>query len=137
FAALIRPAAFLSASTFQTTWFAILLLAFWLYAWGLARIAFKQCGWHHVLGTGVVLVATPGMGYTMSFGNVDVVVWALTAWGLKSDTCLLLGTALKLYPVSGLAVTAVRRRTILSVTVMSLSAFVLAFAVLGPAPFLE
>ena len=61
---------------------------------------------------GVLLFVTPGLNITMSLGNLDVVIWALVAWGLATEAALpllVVAAAFKIWPVVSLAVLVVAR----------------------------
>jgi hypothetical protein len=75
FAVMIRPAAALSIATVAKIWYAAILVAYWMLAWALARIAFPdRCHVDHVLAIGTFLVFIPHLYLSMGFGNVDLVV---------------------------------------------------------------
>jgi hypothetical protein len=113
FAALIRPAAALDVAQFAKIWYGLVLVAYWLFAWGLARLAFPAAGADHVLGVGTVLQLVPSVYWTMGLGNVDIMVWALVAWALSVTSTwgvvLLVAAAwIKAYPIFALPVMLVR-----------------------------
>ena len=81
----MRPVAALTLGAFQAVWYVLTLLAFWFYAWGLARLAFRRPSWRHVAAVGFVAFMVPGMDITLSYGNADIIVWALVAWGLAGS----------------------------------------------------
>jgi hypothetical protein len=137
-AALLRPAAALSLSTFQRLWYAVLLLAFWAYAGGLARLAVERPSARDVLVAGTVLLATPGTAHTMSFGNIDVIVWAVVAWGLRGrGAALVLGVALKVFPIFPLLIVARRARAVLSALLLAAAIAGATVLAIGTRPFVD
>lgn len=131
FVAVLAPLGALSAMGFQRVWYSLVLAGFWVYAWGLARLAFRRPGPEHVLGVAVVAFFTPGMWTTLGFGNADIFVWALVAWGIAEGTAtpMLVATTAKVYPACATLLMAwrVRRLSELFVGV----AWVFAFTVLA------
>ncbi len=56
---------------------------FWAYAAGLVKLARGRPAASDTLSrAGGALFLTPGLNITMSLGNLDLVVWAMVAWGL-------------------------------------------------------
>lgn len=139
FAALVVPAALFPFAAFQTIWYTVILLAFWAYAWGLARIAFDRPTVEHVLGAGAILVFVPGTAVTMSFGNLDIVIWALVAWSLTGDGApAALGACLKVYPAP-ITLLAIWRnpRALPRHALVFAATWLFALAALGPKPIVE
>ena len=136
FVAMTCWATFLRLETFQALWYLILLGAYWMYAWALARLAFEKPTWRHVCGAGLVLVLTPGCARPMSTGNADVIVWALTGWGilLCNRYALLASTVMKLYTGPALAVMIWRRRDFWT-PLLLLPILALSVAIVGLRPF--
>lgn len=138
FAALVRPAAAMSLPVFQATWSVITLGAFWAYAAGLARLAFRRLTLPRVLSMAALVMLTPGTNATMNYGNVNLAIWALIAWSLPAGAGLAVGACLKIYPGVVAAAGAIRYpstawRQLGAATALGL----LSLAVLGPGPFLE
>lgn len=107
FAAAIAPAGHLSPAGFQKGAYLVLLAAFWAYAAGLVKLARGRVGAAETLIAGVLLFVTPGLNITMSLGNLDLVVWALVAWGLATEMALpllVVAAAFKIWPAVSLAV---------------------------------
>ncbi len=69
----------MSFEVFQATWSVITLGAFWAYAAGLARLAFGRLTFSRVLAAPAVVMLTPGTNATMSYGQINLAVWALVA----------------------------------------------------------
>lgn len=95
----LAPLASVSDRAFQAGWYAFLIVAFWAYAAGLARLAGRGAA-TGVLAAGLLLQVFPGTTVTMSFGNVDMAVWAVCAWALALGSGPLAGlaAAVKVYP---------------------------------------
>lgn len=107
FAAVLALAGHLSPAAFQAATYLLLLLAFWAYAAGLARLAWEPLRADTVLIVGVLLFLTPGVNVTISFGNLDLAVWALVAWSLTVERALpllVLAAAFKAWPAIPLAI---------------------------------
>jgi hypothetical protein len=139
FAAAIAPAGHLSPAGFQKGAYLVLLLAFWAYAAGLVKLSLGRVGASETLIAGVALFVTPGLNITMSLGNLDLVVWALVAWGLTADAAfplLVVAAAFKIWPVVSLAVLVAakpaRLRPVIFTTVLLFAA---AVAILGASSF--
>src|SRR5579863_7583468 len=66
FAAAIAPAGRLSPAGFQKGAYLVLLVAFWVYAAGLVKLARGQVSASETLIAGVLLFVTPGLNITMS-----------------------------------------------------------------------
>jgi hypothetical protein len=81
-AVVVAPLAALPARAFQGVWYALVLAGFWAYAAGLVRLVGARVSVANVLGAGFLLQLVPGTAVSMSFGNADVIVWALCAWSL-------------------------------------------------------
>ncbi len=115
FAVMIRPAAALSIATVAKIWYAAILVAYWMFAWALARIAFPyRCHADHVLAIGTFLQLIPHLYLSMGSGNVDLVVWALVAWAISARrvavavALLLLASWIKVYPIFGIPILLLR-----------------------------
>jgi hypothetical protein len=95
----LAPFAGASDRAFQTGWYAFLLVAFWVYAAGLARLVGRPTV-TRVFAAGLVLQIFPGTTVTMSFGNINVAVWAACSWALALESGPLAGaaSAFKIYP---------------------------------------
>jgi hypothetical protein len=100
FAVLIAPLSRLGPARFQVAWYVGILLAFWLYAAALARLAAGALTAGGVFLSGVILQLCPGTSVTMSFGNADLLVWGLCALALKPPGGRLAGVAasFKVFP---------------------------------------
>lgn len=75
----VAPIALAGRDAFQTLWYAGLIVAFWIYAASLMRLAGFELTAANVLPAGVLLLTTPGVARTMSYGNADMWIWALCA----------------------------------------------------------
>jgi len=107
FAAALALVGGVSPRAFQAGAYLLVLLAFWVYAAGLAKLAWQPLDASKLLIVGVVLFLTPGVNVTMSFGNLDLVVWALVAWGLTVERALpflVVAAAFKVWPAVPLAI---------------------------------
>ena len=139
FAAAIAPAGRLSPATFQKGAYLVLLVAFWAYAAGLVKLARGQVRLSETLIAGVALFVTPGLNITMSLGNLDVVVWALVAWGLATEAALpllVVAAAFKIWPAVALAVLVVARPArVRPVVLTAMFLFAATVAVLGLSSF--
>jgi hypothetical protein len=80
FIAFLYPLGWLSESAFARLWYALLVLAFWIYAWCLTRLSGGRETLSTVLIAGLFLAFCPGMMHTMSLGNVQQMLTAL--WGI-------------------------------------------------------
>lgn len=104
--ALLRPFAHVSPHAFDVGLLAVLIFAFWLFAAGLAHIAFPQAsGTEALLATAAVgaAVQLTGVSVAIAYGNIDVIVWACIAWAFAArrhaGPLLVLAASLKIYPV--------------------------------------
>ena len=111
FLVLMRPTASLDIVTLAKIWFAVILVAFWMFAWALARLAFPyRYRLDHVLAMGVAVQCIPQLHWTMSLGNVDLIVWALVAWAFNAPrtwaaiALLLFASWIKVYPIFGIPI---------------------------------
>ena len=141
FAAAVALAGRASPSGFQKGTYLVLLVAFWAYAAGLVKLARGRVAVSSTLIAGALLFVTPGVNVTMGLGNLDVVVWALMAWGLAVEAALpllVVAAAFKLWPVVSLAALLVAKPARLRAAVVT-AALVLAatLAVLGPSSFAD
>jgi hypothetical protein len=142
-AAALSPFGGSSRVTFQTVWYGVVLLAFWVYVVGLLRLARIALTVQNILAGGLVVQLAPGMIVTMSFGNVDVVVWALCALSLAWERmAALLGVAavVKLFPAWPLVLSCgdrLGRRFALAGAVGAAAALVATALAVGGAPFVE
>jgi hypothetical protein len=138
-AVLLRPLGWLPERAFQRVVYLGLLVGFWAYAAGLARLACGRVTAARVLVAGALLELSPGIDISMSFGNVDVLVWALAAWGLAEQRwlpLLALGGGIKIYPVPALALSVARQRRALVPVALASGALLLAGALAaGPSAF--
>jgi hypothetical protein len=98
FAALIRPAAAVPLPVFQVFWYALIMVGYWAYAAGLARLAFGRLTWDRIFAVGALVILVPGTNETMSLGNVDLLIWATIVWSIPSGRGLAFGACLKIYP---------------------------------------
>lgn len=102
-----------AARNFSRLWYGLLLVAFWLYAWTLARLAGGRGPWP-VLVAGLALELWPGANIAMSYGNAEPVMWALLggslalASGAARGAALALASLIKVYPLLPLVVAARR-----------------------------
>jgi Glycosyltransferase family 87 len=138
FAALVRPAAALALPVFQASWYAVMVASFWAYVAGLARLAFGRLTLRRVLAVAPLVALTPGTDAIMSFGNIDLMIWALIAWSLPYGGGLAVAGCLKFYPAIVVAAGVIRcpstgrRQFAAAATLVALS-----LVVLGPVPFVE
>jgi hypothetical protein len=124
-AAALYPLRHLSRFGFQRAVYITLLIASWVYAAALARIAWGRVTVGRVLAMGAAVALCPGTRVTLSFGNLDLVVWALVAVGMSGARALPLmavGACLKIYPAFPLGVALARGRPRLAPTVAVLAA---------------
>jgi hypothetical protein len=101
-AAALSPLGGAGRTLFQAVWYGVILAAFWAYVVGLLRLARIPLTASNVLAAGLVGQLVPGMIVTMSFGNADVLVWALCAFAVgaeRSAGLMGLAAALKVFPV--------------------------------------
>lgn len=116
-AVVLSHAAPLDERGFQRTWFVLLVLAHWAFAAGLIRLALDRLTLESWVLVNLLVLLTPGMGGSLSFGNADVVVYALCAWGLSAPSfrpALAVAGAMKPYALVALLVLCWRdRRAIL------------------------
>jgi len=95
----LAPLAALGSTAFQAGWYALLLVAFWVYAFALVRLSGREMSLVNVLAAGALVELAPGTSISMSFGNANMLVWALCALSLSgSATWAGIGAALKVYP---------------------------------------
>lgn len=80
FLVFIYPLGQFDEATFMRVLLCLLFVAFFVYAWCLARIACTRPRWHHVMLACFVLTLWPGQIQAMSNGNFQPVLTAL--WGL-------------------------------------------------------
>ena len=139
FAAVVALAGHVSVRAFQAGTYAILLLAFWAFAAALARLALERPRPPAVLVAAVAVLLTPGLAVTMSFGNLDLVVWALVAWGLADERALplvVVAAAFKVWPAAPLAaLIAARPARLRPALLTTLALLALTLGVLGPSAF--
>ncbi len=134
--ALLRPAGHIDLGTFQRIWYPLLVVAFWAFAAALARLLTQKLTVVDTLAAGALLWLTPNLDVSMSFGNVDVIVWALVAWAFAAPpvtACLLtIAAAIKLYPFGALVVVMLRDprrpRQVLQASATALGLVVIALA---------
>lgn len=134
FLGFIAPAALMYTHTFQAVWYALVLVSFWAFAAGLTRLAFNRITATRILTVGLVAYATPGMQWLLSYGNADIVVWAILAWSLDAPA-LVAGAAIKVYPAVGLV--AVRRHEIVPAAAIGAALVVISIGMFGVQPFVE
>ena len=107
FIAFLYPLGNLSETDFSRLWHILMVVAFWLYAWCLARLACRKVGWDAVLISGLLLALCPGMVHAMSLGNVQPVLTAL--WGVAfafnaRAVALAITAVVKIHPILPLGV---------------------------------
>ena len=81
FAAVLSPLGALPFVTFARVWLILTLVAFWLFAWGLARLS-GEGSLSRTLICGVIVGVFPGTYLAIALGQIDPILWALFAWGL-------------------------------------------------------
>ncbi len=84
FAAVIAPLGSLSFKAFSKVWFCLILLAFWIFAYSLAKLfkGERKVTLRDVLVWGLVAGLFPGTYTAIGLGQVDPILWALFAIGL-------------------------------------------------------
>ncbi len=102
FLLLTRPLASLDFLWFSRVWTLLLMLAFWVYAACLSKMATGKVGWKAVLIAGMCINLCPKGYITMAFGNFETVMWA--CYGLAFSTRfrtapLAFAMMMKLHPV--------------------------------------
>jgi len=126
--------------TFQILWYAAIVVAFWVYAFALVRLAGLPATASRVLTAATLIQLVPGTTVTMSFGNVDFMIWALCALALGGGRwrpLLGVAAALKVYPGWIVLTSLARReRDILAVAV-AVALVAASVAVVGVAGFRE
>lgn len=106
----LAPLAAHGAAFFQAAWYVVILASFWLYAGALVRLAGFRMGATNVLIGGAAIALAPGVTVSMSFGNADMLIWALCALSLGGGAVWSgIGAAFKLYPAWELVGRAARR----------------------------
>jgi hypothetical protein len=141
FAAAISLARRASPLTFQRGTYLLILLAFWAYAAGLVKLAFGHVTVSTTLVVGAALFALPGVNVTMALGNLDMIVWALLAWGLATEAALplvVVAAAFKLWPAVSLAVLLIAKPARIRPTAITAAALLAGtLALLGPSSFTD
>lgn len=104
FAAFIAPLRHLSPLAFSNLWYLLLLAAFWIYAWCLARLACRRLSVMKVLAAGLILWAFPFGRLAMTYGNAEPFVWALfgvalTAGATGRGIAFSVAALIKIHPV--------------------------------------
>jgi len=106
FAAAIAPLGHLSFVWFARVWYLVLLVAFWIYAWSLARLAHpggnRRETIHAVLIAGMILAFCPESNGAMSVGNAEPILWALFGLGLTTrlrGAAFAAGALVKIHPL--------------------------------------
>jgi Glycosyltransferase family 87 len=125
-------------STFQILWYAAILVAFWVYAFALVRLAGLPLTASHVLTAATIIQLVPGTTVTMSFGNADFMIWALCALAIGGGRWRpLLGAAaaLKVYPAWILLTSLARRERDVLALVVAVAIGAASVAVVGVAGF--
>jgi hypothetical protein len=136
-ATVLAPATTLPFATFARLWYVPLLLAFWVYAWCLARLALERADVWRVVIVGLILSLFPGTYRVLSLGQVDPILWAL--FGLAMVVPALRGAAfaasaaVKLYAGWPLlfAVKREGRRVLLPAAAVFAAAFLVSGVTLG------
>lgn len=106
FLLLTRPLAQANYLWFGRIWTALLLGAFWFYAFCLAKLATDKLDWRAVLVAGLAIDLCPRGYAALGYGNFEPVMWA--CYGLALSTRfraapLALAAMMKLHPVWALA----------------------------------
>jgi hypothetical protein len=100
-ASALAPATSLPYVTFAQLWYIPLIVAFWVYAWSLARLALERVDVWSVLIAGQMLTLFPGTYRALSLGQIDPVLWALFGVALVvpalRGAALAASAAVKLY----------------------------------------
>lgn len=106
----LAPLAAHGAAFFQAAWYVVILASFWLYAGALVRLAGFRMNAANILIGGAAIALAPGVTVSMSFGNADMLIWALCALSLGGGPVWSgLGAAFKLYPAWELLTRLLRR----------------------------
>lgn len=137
FAVAIAPLALLGPVGFQAVWYGGILVAFWLYAAALVRLAGRELRLEHVLTAGAILLVVPGTSTSMSFGNIDLLIWALCAASLEDGRApwAAVAGAFKIYP--GWSLLAGGRRELVAGAAAAAAVLGLTAAVAGPGAFVD
>ena len=134
----LSPVVAVGLPAFQVLWYAAVLVAFWAYAFALVRLAGLTLTAGHVLTAAAIIQLTPGTTVTMSFGNADVLIWALCALAIGGGRWRpLIGAAaaLKIYPGWVMLTSLVRREKGASAIAVATLILAVSFAVVGVAGF--
>jgi hypothetical protein len=109
FAAFFAPLGQLSPQVFSNLWYLLLLAAFWIYAWCLARLACRRVSAFKVLAAGLLLWLFPFGRLALTYGNAEPFVWALFGLALTSNAkgrgiALSIAALIKIHPLLTLLV---------------------------------
>ncbi|HEX8551064.1 MAG TPA: glycosyltransferase family 87 protein [Abditibacteriaceae bacterium] len=111
FAAVFAPLGKLTLLQFTRVWYLLLLVAFWIYAACLARLAGAHGFWP-IAVAGLVLQLFPGTIAAMSLGNAEPLMWMLFGLALTyrrgRGAWLMTAALIKVHPVWALSVACVR-----------------------------
>ena len=141
-AILLAPLGHLSFGGFSMFWYTMLVVAFWIFAWSLDRLAARAPSVRGTLFWGLALAATPGAYEAMSEGQADPIVWALFGLALATryrGVMFALMTQVKLFGMLPLAYAAWREgRTVAAPAGWTLFAgFFIGGLVFGPQAFID
>lgn len=104
FAAFIAPLGHLSPQAFSNLWYLLLLVAFWIYAWCLARLACRRVSVFNVLAARLILWLFPFGRLALTYGNAEPFVWAFFGLALASGAkrrgiALSAAALIKIHPI--------------------------------------
>jgi hypothetical protein len=112
FSAFLSPVALLPFQWYSRLWYMLLVVAYWVYAVCLARLATGRIALPEVLVAGLALAVWPGAYWAMSLGQVDPLLWALFGVALAAPAArgvaLAAAALVKLYAAWPLAASALR-----------------------------
>jgi len=140
FIAVFAPLGYLSPVSFSRFWYLLLLAAFWVYAWCLARLACARPAVVTILIAGLALQCCPGTYATMSFGNAEPLLWALFGLALCTPyrgSFLAAEAMIKLHPIWTLALVIRHegRGALLQAALVFSAGFALSWFVCGPGSY--
>jgi hypothetical protein len=126
FLLLARPLVELNYLWFGRVWTSGLILAFWVYAVSLAKLATGKADWRSVLIAGLCIELCPRGFAAMGYGNFEPVVWACYGVALSTGVRaapLAFAAMMKLHPVWVLAMVIQREGSKALLTALTILAF--------------
>jgi len=127
----------MSLTTFDRLWLCLNIVAFWVFAASIARIASGAWTVRSTLRWGAATLFLPGAWLAIHFANIDMMILALVAFGLArppiAGACLTLAAAFKVVPVWAFATRVLRRprETVRSAAVAAAVCSAACFVVFG------